>query len=280
MMLNTTGNLQGSVEMLQPEISLDLSLSLNTRAQLGTAIGILADGMPDVLGMGMADGMPDVLGMCETLEVQFDMEQSGRLLVRTGMGKNTENLNAEVGGAEKAQDCGNIGTVHDECGTEMAGDEGGQLLTWKHGGKRDSMWRNESRSDECMSPNLKQNLKLKSFGSGKKTGTGLSGMGTMMTGKYAQERGGKLSKFKSSVLREKIDLFEIFQGKNIVKAKKTEGLVTQIESKSNISVAGKAQDIPASQLRTNGSGAGEPWSLGHETMWPGTGSGSKSESDR
>ena len=162
----------------------------------------------------------------------------------------------------------------------MAGDEGGQLLTWKHGGKRDSMWRNESRSDECMSPNLKQNLKLKSFGSGKKTGTGLSGMGTMMTGKYAQERGGKLSKFKSSVLREKIDLFEIFQGKNIVKAKKTEGLVTQIESKSNISVAGKDQDIPASQLRTNGSGAGEPWSLGHKTMWPGTGSGSKSESDR
>ena len=128
--------------------------------------------------------MPDVLGMCGTLDVQFDMEQSGRLLVRTGMRKSIENLkqtgilNDEVGGAGKAQYCGNIGTVHDECGTEMAGDEGGQLLAWKHEGKRDSMWRNGSRSKECLSPSLKQNLKLKSFGSGKKTGTGLSGMGS------------------------------------------------------------------------------------------------------
>ena len=171
-------------------------------------------------------------------------------------------LNAEVGtGGGSAQYCGNIGIVNDECGTEMAGYEGDQLVTWKHEGKGDSMWRKSSRSEECLSPSLKQNLKLKSFGSGKKSGTGLSGMGTVVTGKYAQLRGGKLSKFKSSVLKEKIDLFEIFQGKNIVKAKKTEGLVTPIESKFNISVAGNDQDIPASRLRTNGSGAGEPWSL-------------------
>ena len=259
MMLNTTENLQGSVAKLKPEIS--LKLSLNNEAQLGTA-GILADGMPGVLGMGMADGMPDVLGMYGTMEAQFDMEQSGELLVRTGMEMGVESLNAEVGtGGGSAQYCGNIGIVNDECGTEMAGYEGDQLVTWKHEGKGDSMWRKSSRSEECLSPSLKQNLKLKSFGSGKKSGTGLSGMGTVVTGKYAQLRGGKLSKFKSSVLKEKIDLFEIFQGKNIVKAKKTEGLVTPIESKFNISVAGNDQDIPASRLRTNGSGAGEPWSL-------------------
>ena len=56
----------------------------------------------------------------------------------------------------------------------------------------------------------------------------MSGMGSTVTGKQAQKRGGKLSKFKSSVLKDKIDLFEIFQGKKDLKAKKTGDLVTPI----------------------------------------------------
>ena len=109
--------------------------------------------------------------------------------------KQTGILNDEVGGAGKVQYCGNIGTVNDKCGTGMAKTNGDQLLAWKHEGKRDSMWRNSSSSKECLSPSLKQNLKLKSFGSGKRTGTGLSEMGSTVTGKHAQKRGGKLSKF-------------------------------------------------------------------------------------
>ena len=103
----------------------------------------------------------------------------------------------------------------------------------------------------------------------------MSGMGSTVTGKHAQKRGGKLSKIKSSCLKEKIDLFEMFQGKKTLKAKKTEDLVIPMESKSNFSVAGKDQVILASRLRTNGSGTRELWSLGQNTMWPGTGSGSK-----
>ena len=81
-------------------------------------------------------------------------------------------------------------------------------------------------------------------------------------------------------MKDKIELFEIFQGKKDLKAKKNQDLVTPIEFKTNFSVAGKDQVILASRLRTNGSGDGELWSLGHNTMWPGTGSGSKSRSDR
>ena len=42
-------------------------------------------------------------------------------------------------------------------------------------------------------------------------------MGTAVTGKNAQKRGGKLSKFKNSTLKDRIKLFEIFQGKKNVK---------------------------------------------------------------
>ena len=54
-------------------------------------------------------------------------------------------------------------------------------------------------SEECLSPKLKRNLKLKSFGAGKKTG--LSRKGSPVTGKVAQKIGGKLSKFENSALK-------------------------------------------------------------------------------
>lgn len=165
--------------------------------------------------------------------------------------------------------------MSDKCETGMGKTNGEMLSAKKHGGTRNSMVRKSSNSIECLSPSLKQNLKLKSFDSGKKTGTGMSEMGSTVKGKHAQKRGGKLSKIKSSVMKDKIDLFEIFQGKKNLKAKKTEDLVTTIESKSNSSLAGKDQVILASRLRTNGSGTRELWSLRQNTMWPGTGSGSK-----
>ena len=114
--LNFEENLQASVnvESLKPETI--LKLCLNETAQLRTVIGILPVG--------------NKVGLCGTLDVQFDMEQSGRLLVGTGMRISTENapdislketriLNDEIVAADKVKYCGNIGTVSDKCGTGM-----------------------------------------------------------------------------------------------------------------------------------------------------------------
>ena len=135
-------------------------------------------------------------------------------------------------------------------------------------------------SEGCLSPNLKRNLTLKSFVRGEITGTGLPGKGSPVTGKVAQKRGGKLSKIENSALKDKIKLFEIFQGKKSLKTKTTEDLVIKMEFISNNCVAGKDQVRLAGRLRTNWEGSRELWSLGQKTMWPGTGNVSISISDR
>ena len=67
--------------------------------------------------------------------------------------------------------------------------------------------------DDLLSPKLKQNLKLSSFGSGRKIGTLLSRMGTPLKGSPSQLQRGKLSKKENLKMKEKVKLFEIFQGK-------------------------------------------------------------------
>ena len=114
-------------------------------------------------------------GLCGTLDVQVDREQSERLLVGTGKKLSAENapdiilketrmLIDEIDDAGKVKYYGNIGNESDQCGTRKGRTDGKKLLVKNHAGKGIRMVGKTSISKECLSPSLKQNLKLKSFG--------------------------------------------------------------------------------------------------------------------
>ena len=139
-------------------------------------------------------------GLCGTLDVQVDREQSERLLVGTGKKLSAENapdiilketrmLIDKIDDAGKVKYYGNIGNESDQCGTRKGRTDGKKLLVKNHAGKGIRMVGKTSISKECLSPSLKQNLKLKSFGSGKENWDRIVRDGITSDRKICSEKG-------------------------------------------------------------------------------------------
>ena len=105
---------------------------------------------------------------------------------------------------------GNIGIADAMCGTVRQREDGERLLvgTVKECARKGGRAVRKCESiDEILSLKLKQNLKFKSFGSGRKIGTFVSGMGSPLKGSSPQLRLGKLSKKENEKFKEKVKPF-------------------------------------------------------------------------